>query len=178
MLVIVLSIGSNIILKKAIGKTIPEVIKGKITTTTQISTTETTVITTTSTTRPHTTTTAPTTVTATATTTTTTTTTTEQSYYNGVPAEIYNKYSSKLVYEGRRYVVTLDGPKDNIRFRSSPSMEKDNSNFICNILNGTVVDVVYIYDGVWALFEYNGKWGFASIYSNADSSRNNIMNVY
>lgn len=119
-----------------------------------------------------------TTVAATATTTTTTTTkTTTPATEDDFPKEL-SKYRGKMVKEGKNYKVTLQEKDWNIIFRSEPKITKSsdkNDNRICKISDGTVINVEYIYDNTWAVFKYNGQWGFASLYADADRSKRPLM---
>lgn len=96
---------------------------------------------------------------------------------DAIPSEL-QKYSSKLVPEGKKYKIKLNDSKAKVNYRSAPEfidVKEKSNNILGKLGNGDELFVEYIYDGVWAVYKKDGKYVFSSMYDKADSSQGKLM---
>lgn len=96
---------------------------------------------------------------------------------DAIPSEL-QKYSSKLVPEGKTYKIKLNDAKAKVNYRSAPEfidVKEKSNNILGKLGNGDELFVEYIYDGVWAVYKKDGKYVFSSMYDKADSSQGKLM---
>lgn len=87
-------------------------------------------------------------------------------------------YADRLQPENRRYVIKLGGDDWFINYRSSPEYMLNNkkvNNVIGKIQSGTEINVEYICDGTWAVYQLNGTYVFSSIYDMNDPDAGALM---
>lgn len=92
--------------------------------------------------------------------------------------EPLRQYASGLRVENRAYLVSLQESNWNINYRSSPQLIKKGeypSNILGVIKSGSRVYVEYIYNDTWAVFQWDGRYVFASIYSSNDPTQRELM---
>ncbi len=96
-----------------------------------------------------------------------------------IPQEL-KKYENALVDEGKTYRVSLDHDDWYINYRSTPefiSIDESENNILGKMKHGTEIYVEYIYDKTWAVFEKDGEYVFASLFSSNDPSKDRLLEV-
>ena len=94
-----------------------------------------------------------------------------------IPEEL-QQYADRLVPEDRKYVIDLGYDDWYINYRSSPEYIKEGSpdyNWAGKIVSGTEIYVEYICDGTWAVYWWEGRYVFSSIYDYNDPSMERLM---
>lgn len=90
-----------------------------------------------------------------------------------IPSEL-QKYENGLVYEGKTYRIALKEDDWYIKYRSSPELA---DNVLGKLKHGSEIKVEYIYNKTWAVFYKNGRYVFASLYTDNNPSLKRLMVV-
>jgi len=100
-----------------------------------------------------------------------------QAQSGGIPTEL-QAYASGLQQVNRNYVVTMEGKDDYISYRSSPRIMAKNAadtNWLGKIKNGTTINVEYIYNGAWAVYQKDGRYVFSAMYADANPAKRQML---
>ena len=78
------------------------------------------------------------------------------------------QYEGNLEYSGKTYRVTTKNKGAQINYRRSPVVTEKGpkDNIAGKLTDGDEIEVDYIYDGTWAVFNMGGETVFASVYNN------------